>query len=813
MAEERSIIYNVEIDSGTLTQQAAQLTTEITRLKEEQKALAVAGKANTVEFQNNATQLRSLQREYKNTTTQLDNNVRATKAADGSYEELYNTTKLLEVQLKTLPNAFDKNNKEAQALTAQINLNKTALLGLNATIQDGRLNVGNYGNTVNGLKKRYAELQERVAGLDIGSKEFKQAQTEIIKTRDALGLAQGKFDEFGESIKKGNAKILSTFTDVGEGAVAAFAIAPLLNENLKAEELQANALKAIAIAQNTVALAKGIANVKDAAGIVISKGAAAATFLQAGAIKAAGLAQSIFSKGVLTSSVSLRIFKGALISTGIGAIIVLIGELINNWDDITSAVGRFIGISKEASEKTAEDYENMSAQAKTASENFKKQIDINIALIKDERKRRLEEIKEAARRELQEENLTAATKAAINRKLNADLSAANDDFDKKDKEKRDKAIKEAQDRFDKLFAIYNTNKERRIKTELDGVEQELALFDLNTTAQIREAKKRGEDVNALTALRTKERLAIIAKGNEQELEEEKKKFDAQQEINKKVFEADVANEQRKIRLEKDGVAEAAALFDLETGLLLTQAAERGEDLNLVEQERLLQRNEVIKQATEEELNIKREAAEQELAITEARSTATSNLLGAFISSLTVSESASKKNADFVKTLSASQATIQGLLAVQKALASAPPPLNFIEAAAVGITATANVAKILSAKPFARGGLTGKRIGSGDGLPIRRSNGDNILATVRTGEVILNERHQRALGGPRTFKSIGVPGFADGGFVNNQIQNEINATFNMNDFANVMKSVRPVVSVKDINTGQQRVQAIDDLTRL
>jgi len=46
----------------------------------------------------------------------------------------------------------------------------------------------------------------------------------------------------------------------------------------------------------------------------------------------------------------------------------------------------------------------------------------------------------------------------------------------------------------------------------------------------------------------------------------------------------------------------------------------------------------------------------------------------------------------------------------------------------------------------------------------RSNGDNVLATVKRGEVVLNERQQAALGGAATFRSIGVPGFATGGMV-------------------------------------------------
>jgi len=36
--------------------------------------------------------------------------------------------------------------------------------------------------------------------------------------------------------------------------------------------------------------------------------------------------------------------------------------------------------------------------------------------------------------------------------------------------------------------------------------------------------------------------------------------------------------------------------------------------------------------------------------------------------------------------------------------------------------------------------------------------------VERGEVVLNQRQQSALGGAGTFRSIGVPGFADGGAI-------------------------------------------------
>lgn len=58
-----------------------------------------------------------------------------------------------------------------------------------------------------------------------------------------------------------------------------------------------------------------------------------------------------------------------------------------------------------------------------------------------------------------------------------------------------------------------------------------------------------------------------------------------------------------------------------------------------------------------------------------------------------------------KAAAVAQATIDGYLAVQKALASAPPPFNYVAAAAVAIKTGANVAGILStsAGGFANGG--------------------------------------------------------------------------------------------------------------
>jgi hypothetical protein len=49
-------------------------------------------------------------------------------------------------------------------------------------------------------------------------------------------------------------------------------------------------------------------------------------------------------KGVRAASASLSLFQKALIATGIGALVVLVGTLAANWDKVTKALG---GVTKE----------------------------------------------------------------------------------------------------------------------------------------------------------------------------------------------------------------------------------------------------------------------------------------------------------------------------------------------------------------------------------------------------------------------------------------------------------------------------------
>lgn len=89
-----------------------------------------------------------------------------------------------------------------------------------------------------------------------------------------------------------------------------------------------------------------------------------------------------------------------------------------------------------------------------------------------------------------------------------------------------------------------------------------------------------------------------------------------------------------------------------------------------------------------------------------------------------------------KAAAVANATIDGIAAVQKALAAAPPPFNFALAALVGVATAANIAKISATKrpKFADGGIVGGN----------NYSGDNVTVGVNSGEMILNRQQQASL---------------------------------------------------------------------
>jgi hypothetical protein len=111
--------------------------------------------------------------------------------------------------------------------------------------------------------------------------------------------------------------------------------------------------------------------------------------------------------------------------------------------------------------------------------------------------------------------------------------------------------------------------------------------------------------------------------------------------------------------------------------------------------------------------IEKRSAEDKLKLQKASDAAQfNNLKSSFSTIATLQESSSKELQAIGKAAAITNATIDGYAAVQKALASAPPPFNFAIAALVGVAAAANVAKIAG---IGGGGGNSPSFDSGGGI--------------------------------------------------------------------------------------------------
>jgi hypothetical protein len=129
----------------------------------------------------------------------------------------------------------------------------------------------------------------------------------------------------------------------------------------------------------------------------------------------------------------------------------------------------------------------------------------------------------------------------------------------------------------------------------------------------------------------------------------------------------------------------------------------------------------------------------------------------------------KKQFERNKKFQKAQAYISGAQAVLKTIETFGPPFppNFLAIGAMALTVGSTIASLaaISSAKYALGGkvenLRNGKITATPNVPTQ-PGGDNVLAMVKPGEVILNEDQQRRAGGAAFFNALGVPGFATGG---------------------------------------------------
>ena len=208
---------------------------------------------------------------------------------------------------------------------------------------------------INELEGAIEDLSNELKTLDFGSEEYKRTAAELNKLKSEFKDVEKEFEGLDTEQKLsaigGALELVSGSFLIAASAARTFGADAETVEEV--ERLEQQALEAVNIALGVRAVAEGLVQANMLKRVVTEKAANLQTKI------ATGL-QTAYTAVVGASTGALKAFRIALISTGIGAIVVAIGALIANWDKLTAAIfksnkeaDRFKEINKEAQQSIA----------------------------------------------------------------------------------------------------------------------------------------------------------------------------------------------------------------------------------------------------------------------------------------------------------------------------------------------------------------------------------------------------------------------------------------------------------------------------
>lgn len=414
--------------------------------------------------------------------------------------------------------------------------------------------------------------------------------------------------------------------------------------------------------------------------------------------------------------------------------------------------------------------------------------DAMLALVKDKREQARKEVELTYSRQIedlkislkQEENLTVKARQAINDQIKALEQQKSMELQKLSDEELQKEI----DNRTKLISL-------QLESVREGSEQEYQLkmqqLDAQRTAELADKE-----------LTEQMKQAIVDKYNKQmdDLVTQR-----EQEISEKQQEAvRVRMENEIMQMQQSGVSELEILQE--------QAEQKLEFLNSVQQQEGESEQEFLNrklQANQEYLDAKQAIADKEVEIEQVKfqaiETITSGLSSAF-------ETLGENNKTFAilsKTLALAEIAINTGKALAAGIAQAqsvPFPANLAAIATTVATILSNIAtatKTVKSAKFATGGLvTGPGTGTSDSIPAQLSNGEAVMTARATSMFapLLSSFNQMGGGVP-----INVTQTSSQALGEDMLARAV---------AKGVQSIRPVVSVEEINNVSNRVKVLENL---
>lgn len=716
------------------------------------------------------------------------------ETGDSYYDKQRKLTALGKV-IRSYVASTDEEKVHLESLKKQYADLNTELKEFDATMGNHQRNVGNYNESVaKPITLQLKEMQRAMAEMIIagkeGSDEYQQLAEQAGKLQDAIGDARNEVSRFANDTRQ-----LSAVVDVAKGAVSAFSLLKSASAALGFEDEK---------------LAKSIQTLQAAQAALTSLQEIQAQLLNKSSglyrvINALKLKYIAFTEGeaaaTATASTALVTFRKALVATGIGAAIVLLGYLASNWDSVKDAILRAadaLGIYNYEAEKAAKKNEEQKKWEASVDQRF---YERKLELLKAQGGDLKKEI------EYEQKILYSRYKQDLitYEEYQHQIALLQAKWDKHKGDEAEKAAEEArkaeEKRREEANRRYKEWLKERDKMIADHEKANKELYDGLSDMQDRQAKQREkefEDFNKDLEKRVQAQIAWNKKQDELEKEREAKKKEQQQAtINKgielqqevmqgisDVFQAqadaisrnieqidkEIDRSERQIQRHQNNITNYMQLAEMERG------AERDALIQAAKDEQEVMKQ---KEKAEDEARKKKEKLEKEQKVAEFKAKKT-NLANQLL-----------------------QGLANTALGVTQALAQTPPA-SYVMAAltgAMGAIQTGIISAQMGKLKMANGGLLDGPLHSQGGIPV-----GNTGVEVEGGEYVVNRRSTAEyLPLLEAINERGRRRYADGG------QLELPSMNTTNELLARM-NISPVVSVVDITRASNRLSSVQVLSR-
>ena len=439
--------------------------------------------------------------------------------------------------------AEESNNIEQKiVLNYQTNANETAkevnvLVGATEDVTDAQkknttqteTSEQGYKSFRTQIREATQELMKMSATYGESSKEAVQAAKKVAELKDQMAFAKDLVDKFNPDQKF---KALGAATQLATNATTALVSGMALFGD-QSQKTQETLLKV----QAAMAFSESITNLSELGDQwkLLKSTISQSTIVQNlnnAATMVAGSVMKLFGGSVDTTSKSFKGLKAAIIGTGVGALVVALGLIINNFDDIKKVVLKVVpGLSAVGDTimnivNSVTDFIGVTSEADRATERLKANADASIKLNKKFLAEHGDQLDEFTKKKIEAKmKYNQAVKdgdgeqTALARRLNRELAAIEysrgDEKRKLEAEAAEKAAEERKKDREKAKADAETKKKEALKKleeeyqarqQLIREQAEKAREEYETAVQLeKDTRKANED-----ALKTENQLKVEA---------------------------------------------------------------------------------------------------------------------------------------------------------------------------------------------------------------------------------------------------------------------------------------------------------------